>query len=148
MMKRTRNNCSHRMFYDSLIFLTTWTRRGRVAFFSFFYAPTWKYARWTPLPPSLSLRITFRNISRWNFDSWHLDSPLFASIVDLGWVLLILLLFWYKLFPRIVVYSQISYSHFVTSHANLKLNGAKIRINWLHNFSNKFELLRIELSYI
>lgn len=24
------------MFYDSLIFLTTWTRRGRVAFFSLF----------------------------------------------------------------------------------------------------------------
>lgn len=114
-------------------------------FFLFFYAPTWKYARWTPLPPSLPLRITFRNISRWNFDSWHLDSPLFASIVDLGWVLLILLLFWYKLFLWIVVYSQISYSHFVTSHANLKLNDAKIRINWLHNFSNKFELLRIEL---
>lgn len=132
------------MFYDSLIFLTTWTRRGRVAFFSFFLRANVKI-RALDSPPSFPLRITFRNISRWNFDSWHLDSPLFASIVDLGRVLLILLLFWYKLFLRIVVYSQISYSHFVTSHANLKLNGAKIRINWLHNFSNKFELLRIEL---
>lgn len=39
------------MFYDSLIFLTTWTRCGRVAFFSFFLRANVKIRALDSPPP-------------------------------------------------------------------------------------------------
>lgn len=64
---------SHRMFHDSPIFLTTWTR-----FLFFFFFPSFsmrKHARATPPPPSL--QITFRRWGAFRDEIsilvWHLD---------------------------------------------------------------------------